>query len=157
FGVLMGFPLAISHVLGEDASGAFDRAILITVAAGAALWFLTRGRRRDLRPSDGFLLVALTWIVLPIFGAIPLYNYLPELSATMAFFEAVSVLTATGATVLYRIDDLPVSINLWRTFMHWIGGMGVIVLVVAILPLLGIGGRQLFKAEVPTPMKESSL
>ncbi len=157
FGVLMGFPLAVSHGLGEDASGAFDRAMLITVVAGAAVWYLTRGRRRDLRPSDGFLLVALTWIVLPIFGAIPLYNYLPELSATMAFFEAVSGLTATGATVLYSIDDLPVSINLWRTFMHWIGGMGVIVLVVAILPLLGIGGRQLFKAEVPTPMKESSL
>jgi trk system potassium uptake protein TrkH len=84
-------------------------------------------------------------------------GYLPELTVTDAYFEAVSGLTATGATVLSGLDDLPISINLWRTFMHWIGGMGVIVLVVAILPLLGIGGRQLFKAEVPTPMKETSL
>jgi trk system potassium uptake protein TrkH len=157
FGLMMAFPLGVSRWLGEDSASAFDRALIVTFAAGLVVWLLTRGRRRDLRPSDGFLLVALTWIVLPVFGAIPLYLHIPDLTPTKAFFEAVSGLTATGATVLYRIDDLPVSINLWRTFMHWIGGMGVIVLVVAILPLLGIGGRQLFKAEVPTPMKESSL
>ncbi|MFN3985883.1 MAG: TrkH family potassium uptake protein [Rhodocyclaceae bacterium] len=157
FGLLMGFPLAVSFYLDDGAMLAYDFAIVITFSAGLVLWLLTRGRKRDLRPSDGFLLVALTWIVTPIFGALPLLNHIDGLSFTGAYFEAVSGLTATGATVLTGLDDLPISINLWRTFMHWIGGMGVIVLVVAILPLLGIGGRQIFKAEVPTPMKESSL
>lgn len=157
FGLLMLFPLTVSWALGDGAAPAYDQAILITVAAGLALWLATRRRRRDLRVHDGFLLVAATWVILPVFGALPLISYLPELSPTDAYFEAVSGLTATGGTVLTGLDALPTSINLWRTFMHWIGGMGVIVLVVAILPLLGIGGRQLFKAEVPTPMKESSL
>ncbi|NMG50406.1 TrkH family potassium uptake protein [Azoarcus communis] len=157
FGLLMLFPLSVSIWLDDGATLAYDQAIVITLVAGAALWMGTRGRRRDLRVHDGFLLVASTWVVLPVFGALPLLSYLPDLSVVDAYFEAVSGLTATGATVLSGLDDLPTSINLWRTFMHWIGGMGVIVLVVAILPLLGIGGRQLFKAEVPTPMKESSL
>ncbi|HRQ56655.1 MAG TPA: potassium transporter TrkG [Azoarcus taiwanensis] len=157
FGLLMGFPIAISYYLGDGAHIAFDTALLVTFGSGLSLWLLTRGKRRDLRVPDGFLLVAASWIMLPLFGAIPLLSFIPDLTFTYAYFEAVSGLTATGATVLSGLDDLPVSINVWRTFMHWIGGMGVIVLVVAILPLLGIGGRQLFKAEVPTPMKESSL
>lgn len=157
FGLLMGVPLTVAHLHADGAAVAFDSALIATVVVGMAVWALTRCARRDLRPSDGFLLVVLTWLMLPVFGAVPLYLFMPEIGVTRAFFEAVSGLTATGASILYRVEDLPVSINLWRTFMHWIGGMGVIVLVVAILPLLGIGGRQLFKAEVPTPMKESSL
>lgn len=157
FGLLMAFPIAASYYIGDGAHVAFDAAMLTTFMLGLILWLLTRGKRRDLRVPDGFLLVAASWIVLPIFGALPLMGYLKELPFAHAYFEAVSGLTATGATVLSGLDALPVSINLWRTFMHWIGGMGVIVLVVAILPLLGIGGRQLFKAEVPTPMKEQSL
>ncbi|HRP23963.1 MAG TPA: potassium transporter TrkG [Thauera sp.] len=157
FGLLMGFPLTVSVVLDDGATLAYDQAIFVTVVAGLLLWLATRAKRRDLRVHDGFLLVASTWVVLPLFGALPLLAYIPELRFTDAYFEAVSGLTATGATVLTGLDDLPVSINLWRTFMHWIGGMGVIVLVVAILPLLGIGGRQLYKAEVPTPMKDASL
>lgn len=157
FGLLMVFPLVVSLYLNDGISVLFEGAIGVTATFGLLLWLATRGRRRDLRPRDGFLLVALSWVVMPVFGAIPLYLYLPELSLTRAYFEAVSGLTATGATTLSGLDALPISINLWRTFLHWVGGMGVIVLVVAILPLLGIGGRQLFKAEVPTPMKEASL
>ncbi|HRP95930.1 MAG TPA: potassium transporter TrkG [Rhodocyclaceae bacterium] len=157
FGLMTLFPLGVSLYLDDGAHAAFDHTALVTFSAGMLLWLATRGRRRDLRPSDGFLLVALTWIVMPVFGALPLLEHLPALTVPQAYFEAVSGLTATGATVLSGLDGLPVSINVWRTFLHWIGGMGVIVLVVAILPLLGIGGRQLFKAEVPTPMKESSL
>ncbi len=157
FGLLMGFPLGVSVWLDDGATLAYDKAVFATFVIGLILWALTRGGRRDLRVHDGFFLVAATWIVLPLFGALPLLAYIPGLHFTDAYFEAVSGLTATGATVLSGLDDLPISINLWRTFMHWIGGMGVIVLVVAILPLLGIGGRQLFKAEVPTPMKDSSL
>jgi len=157
FGLLMLFPLLVSEYLGDAAARSFDQAFLITFFSGLALFGLTYRYRRDLRVRDGFFLVATTWLILPVFGALPLSAQLPELGAIRAYFEAASGLTATGATVLTGIDDLPVSINLWRTFLHWIGGMGIIVLVVAILPLLGIGGRQLFKAESPTPMKESSL
>ncbi|MCL2160678.1 MAG: TrkH family potassium uptake protein [Betaproteobacteria bacterium] len=157
FGLLMLFPLLVSQYLEDSAARAFDLAFLVTFSSGVALFAMTYRYRRDLRVHDGFFLVATTWLVLPVFGALPLSAQLPSLGVIEAYFEAASGLTATGATVLTGIDDLPVSINLWRTFLHWIGGMGIIVLVVAILPLLGIGGRQLFKAEIPTPMKESSL
>ena len=157
FGLVMGFPLAVSFALDDGATAAYDLAILATFASGLLMWAGTRGAKRDLRVSDGFLLVAATWLLTPVFGALPLMLYLPELSFTDAYFEATSGLTTTGATVLTGLDALPVSINLWRCFMHWIGGMGVIVLMVAVLPLLGIGGRQIFRAETPGPMKESAL
>ena len=157
FGLLLLVPLGVSIHHGDGAVRAYDEALLATLACGAVLWLSTHRHRRDLRPRDAFLLVALTWLVLPLFGALPLYIQLPGLSFTDAYFEATSGLTATGATAITGLDHLPISINFWRTFMHWIGGMGVIVLVVAILPLLGIGGRSLFKAETPTPMKDSSL
>ncbi|MDI3513060.1 MAG: trk/ktr system potassium uptake protein [Rhodocyclaceae bacterium] len=157
FGLVMGFPLAVSFFLDDGATAAYDLAILATFATGLLAWAGTRGRRRDLQVSDGFLLVAATWLITPVFGALPLVFYLPGLSFTDAYFEAASGLTTTGATVLTGLDQLPVSINLWRCFMHWVGGMGVIVLMVAVLPLLGIGGRQIFRAETPGPMKESSL
>jgi trk system potassium uptake protein TrkH len=106
---------------------------------------------------DGFLLVALVWTVLPAFATLPLLSYVPGLSFTDAYFEATSGLTASGATVLAGLDALPPSINLWRGFMIWLGGMGVIVLAVAIMPLLGVGGSQLYKAETPGPMKDTKL
>lgn len=157
FGLVMGFPLAVSAWLDDGATHAYDFAILITFVSGLLVWLLTRRGRRDLRTRDGFLLVAGTWVVMPVFGCLPLLFYIPELSFTDAYFEAASGLTTTGATVLTGLDDLPISINLWRTFMHWVGGMGVIVLMVAVLPLLGIGGRQIFRAESPGPLKETSL
>jgi trk system potassium uptake protein TrkH len=107
---------------------------------------------------DGFLLVVLVWAGLPAFATVPLLVYFwPRLSFTDAYFEAVSSLTTTGATVLEGLDALPYSINLWRAELVWLGGMGLIVLAVAILPLLGVGGRQLFKAEAPGPMKDAKL
>lgn len=158
FGLTMLAPVGVSWYFDDGAQTAYDEAIVLTLAAGLLLWLGTRRRTRvELRVRDGFLLVALTWAVLPVFGAVPLFIQLPGLTFTDAYFEATSGLTATGSTLLAGLDHLPISINFWRTFMHWIGGMGVIVLAVAILPLLGIGGRQLFKAEVPGPMKEASL
>ena len=157
FGLVMAFPLTVSYFLNDGAVTAYDEALLMTFACGMLAWLTTRKQRRDLRVHDGFLLVAATWIVVPVFGAMPLMIYLPGLSFTDAYFEAASGLTTTGATVLTGLEYLPISINLWRTFMHWVGGMGVIVLMVAVLPLLGIGGRQVFKAETPGPMKESGL
>jgi trk system potassium uptake protein TrkH len=157
FGALMLVPIAVAWMTQDGALYAYDEAMLITVVVGALLALVNRRNREELRVRDGFLLVALTWTGLPVFGALPLYLYLPDLSWTDAYFEAASGLSTTGATVLAGLDAMPVSINLWRTFMHWIGGMGVLVLAVAILPLLGFGGRQLFKAEAPGPMKDTRL
>jgi trk system potassium uptake protein TrkH len=157
FGVTMALPLGVSRWLDDGASAGFDRAIAITAVAGAVTWLSTLRYRRELEIRDAFLLVAMVWAVLPGFAALPLHSAIDGLSATDAYFEAVSGITATGATVLSGLDHLPPSINVWRTQMHWMGGMGLIVLAVAILPLLGVGGRQLFKAETPGPMKESRL
>ncbi|HRH80719.1 MAG TPA: potassium transporter TrkG [Thiobacillaceae bacterium] len=157
FGLSMLAPLVLSWHLADSALLAYDEAVLITTGTGFLLWLATRGKRQELKSRDGILLVVLIWTLLPLFATFPLLIYLPDLSFTDAYFEAVSGLTATGATVLSGLDDLPGSINLWRTQLHWIGGMGVIVLVVAVLPMLGVGGRQMFKAEIPTPMKETKL
>ncbi|MGP1676077.1 MAG: TrkH family potassium uptake protein [Burkholderiales bacterium] len=157
FALCLLFPLAWSFFLADTAQAAYDEAIVLTATAGVLLWALTRRHRRELQPRDGFLLVALVWTVLPAFATLPLLFYLPHLSFTDAYFETVSGLTTTGATVLSGLDALPPSINIWRTFIQWIGGMGVIVLAVAILPLLGVGGSQIYKAETPGPMKDTKL
>lgn len=157
FGLTMLVPLGLSWWLRDGAELAYDDAFVAAIAAGGLVWGLTRRFKREAQPWDGFLLVALVWLVLPAMGAIPLWVYLPALSFTDAYFEAVSGLTATGATVLSGLDHLPDSINFWRHQLHWMGGLGVIVLAVAILPMLGIGGRQLLKAETPGPMKDTRL
>jgi len=157
FAATMLVPLALSLHLADGAEQAYDTAILATALAGGLSWVATRGRQRELQARDGFLLVTLAWTVLPAFGALPLLSYLPKLSFTEAYFEAMSGLTTTGATVLSGLDRLPPSINFWRCELQWLGGMGILVLVVAILPLLGVGGRQILKAETPGPMKDTKL
>ncbi len=156
FGLTMLLPVSVSWLLHDGAESAFDEAIALTLVTGVLLAIVTRKSKRDLRIRDGFLMVALVWTVLPIFAALPLMIGL-HLSFTDAYFEAVSGLTTTGATILTGLDDLPASINFWRTQLVWLGGMGLIVLAVAVLPLLGIGGRQMFKAETPGPMKDSKM
>jgi trk system potassium uptake protein TrkH len=161
FAATMLVPL-VAAFLGDDAAlRAYDIAILITGGSGLALWFCTRKYRRELQPRDGVLLVSLVWTILPAFATLPLIFYFQTtpapLSVTDAYFEAMSGLTTTGATVLAGLDHLPPSINLWRCLLVWIGGMGIIVLAVAILPLLGVGGSQIYKAETPGPMKDNKL
>ena len=157
FALLMLVPLAFAWGGRDGAQQAFIEATAITFGAGLAMSLATRRFRRELQPRDGFLLVGLTWLVLPAFGALPLLLALPELSVTDAYFEAMSGFTATGATVLTGLDALPLSVNVWRCFMQFVGGLGIIVLAVAILPLLGVGGSQLFKAEIAGPMKDQKL
>ncbi|MCB1948822.1 MAG: TrkH family potassium uptake protein [Burkholderiales bacterium] len=157
FGLTMVIPLGFALLIEDGAGWVFEESILMTLSSGMVLWFVTRQYKRELQTRDGFLLVVLVWSVLPAFAMLPFLFYLPELSLSKAYFEAVSGLTATGGTVLTDLDHLPLSINLWRGEIVWLGGMGLIVLAVAILPLLGVGGRQIFKAETPGPMKESKL
>ncbi|MEP7280759.1 MAG: potassium transporter TrkG [Rubrivivax sp.] len=157
FALLMGVPVAFAIVGGDDAERAFLISMGITLACGLAMSLATRRFRRELQPHDGFILVTLTWIVLPAFGALPLLLAVPGLSVTDAYFEATSGFTATGATVLHGLDLLPLSVNVWRCFMQFVGGLGIVVLAVAILPMLGVGGAQLFKTEMTGPMKDARL
>jgi trk system potassium uptake protein TrkH len=157
FAGCMLLPLAVSVGYVDAAQHAYFEAVPGTFACGAVMWAATRKRARELQARDGFLLVALVWTVLPAFAAWPLLRHLPGISFTDAYFEAVAGLTATGATVLSGLDALPPSINFWRCFLQWLAGMGVLVLAVAILPLLGVGGRQLLMAEFPGPMKDTKL
>ncbi len=157
FALLMLVPLGFAwydHDRGEDA---FITATLITFGAGVLMSLATRRFRRELQPRDGFLLVTLTWLVLPAFATLPLLLAIPSLSFTDAYFETMSGLTTTGATVLTGLEKLPLSVNVWRCFMVLVGGMGIIVLVVAILPLMGVGATQLFKSESAGPMKDQKL
>lgn len=154
FLVPLGWALSLDH---SDLNGIWATGMALTLVAGLSMMVLTRRHKRELQPRDGFLLVNLVWIVLPFFSALPLMLSVERLSFTDAYFEAMSALTATGATVLSGLDGLPVSVNVWRCFLQLIGGLGIMLLVVAVLPLLGLGGVQLYKAEVPGPMKEARL
>jgi trk system potassium uptake protein TrkH len=157
FSLLLLVPLGFALSEHDAAEEPFVVSTLVTFAAGVLMSVLTLRFRRELQPRDGFVLVGLTWLVLPVFGALPLWLAIPGLSFTDAYFEAMSAFTATGATALSGLDHLPTSVNVWRCFMQFVGGLGIIVLAVAILPLLGVGGAQLFKAETAGPMKDQKL
>jgi len=128
-----------------------------TMAIGLLMWLPTRSYKGELSIRHGYLLVVAMWVAMPAVATLPLLLTIEGLSFTDAYFETMSGLTTTGATVLVGLDYLPPAINIWRHELQWLGGMGIIVLAVAILPLLGVGGRQLFKAETPGPMKDTAL
>ncbi|MDD2963922.1 MAG: potassium transporter TrkG [Bacteroidales bacterium] len=128
---------------------------LVTSSAGFLLWFFNRGSARDtLGKREGYVIVSASWVIFSFFGALPFYLSLESISFTDAFFETMSGFTTTGATILGDVASLPLGLLYWRAFTHWLGGMGIIVLSLAILPLLGIGGMQLFVAEVPGVTKD---
>jgi len=157
FSITYLLPIATSLIYQDGQLIDFAVAAIASLVAGAAIWAATRSHRRELRSRDGFLLVTLAWVLMSALATVPLLIALPGLSFTDAFFETMSGLSTTGATVLVGLEHLPPSINLWRAALHWYGGMGIIVLVVAILPLLGVGGMQLYKAETPGPVKNEKL
>jgi trk system potassium uptake protein TrkH len=157
FAVTYLMPIASSLIYADGTTPEFLDALLVCLACGSGLVVFTRRFKRELRPRDGFLLVTLAWVLMAAIATVPLMLTIDGLSFTDAFFETMSGLTTTGATVLTGLDNLPPSVNLWRHELNWLGGMGIIVLAVAILPLLGVGGMQLYKAETPGPMKDSKL
>ncbi len=153
-------PLFVSWLYDDGTALVFIETLALTFMAGAVLWAIFRSNRSDLRIKDGFLVTFFFYVALGTFGAIPfiqLENENFDLSVADALFESFSGLTTTGATVITHIDTLPASILFYRQQLQWLGGMGIIVLAVAILPMLGIGGMQLYRAETPGPVKDSKL
>ncbi len=162
--VLAGFSLAFLVPLvwawqldGHELATVWAGGFLATAASGLVLDRTTSRHRRELQPKDGFLLVSLVWMVLPAYAAVPLMLTVPDIDWFVAYFEGMSALTATGATALTGLDALPISVNVWRCFLQYVGGLGIILLVVAVLPMLGLGGMQLYRAETPGPMKDAKL
>jgi trk system potassium uptake protein TrkH len=158
FSVTLLPPVLIDLLYQEGAAKAFFYSYLFLLAVGFLLFIPVKNKRADLRLRDGFVVVFLFWLVLGIAGALPFYLYEDlDISITDALFESISGLTTTGATVLVGLDELPHGILFYRQELQWLGGMGIIVLAVAIMPMLGIGGMQLYKAEAPGPVKDSKL
>jgi trk system potassium uptake protein TrkH len=157
FGVTYVVPLITALLTDDGTAPDFVIAAIISAGVGGVIAVLTKRHSRELKPRDGFLLVTVGWVLMAASATIPLMLVLPDLSFTDAFFETMSGITTTGSTVLTGIDSLPPSINVWRHALHWYGGLGIIVLAVAILPLLGVGGMQLYRAETPGPVKEEKL
>lgn len=158
FSLTMLPPILISVIFDDRTWLPFVEGFALTLFAGVLCWAPVHRSRKELRLRDGFLVVAAFWTVLGTFGAAPLYFAdALSLSVTDAVFESMSGLTTTGATVLTGLDDLPKSLLYYRQQLQWLGGMGIIVLAVAILPMLGVGGMQLYRAETPGPVKDTKL
>ena len=152
-------PPIVVGVIYQEASGfSFLYSFASLLVVGALIWLPARGYKAELRTRDGFLVVVLFWLVLGVAGAVPLFfGTNPHMSITDAVFESMSGLTTTGATVITDIDNLPKCLLFYRQQLQWLGGMGIIVLAVAILPMLGVGGMQLYRAETPGPIKDNKL
>jgi trk system potassium uptake protein len=151
-------PAVLAYLVADGAALAFLASFGLILGFGALLWLPVRGTRRELRTRDGFLIVVLFWTVLGTSGSLPfLLDQTIEMPVADAIFEAISGLTTTGSTVIVGIDHLPLSIRYYRQQLQWLGGMGIIVLAVAILPMLGVGGMQLYRAEMPGPIKDAKL
>ncbi len=158
FSVAMLPPIGISLLYGDGATAPFLFGFVLTLGVGFVIWLPVKSTRHELRLRDGFFVVVMFWTVLGMVGALPfMLSEQPHMSFTDAVFESLSGLTTTGATVITHIDDLPHAILFYRQQLQWLGGMGIIVLAVAILPMLGIGGMQLYRAETPGPMKDNKL
>src|SRR5579871_1236872 len=157
FGATYLLPLLCSLLNGDGLALFFIIGAASSTGTGLLMVAATARCRRELKPRDGFLLVTLVWVATSALATIPLLMALPGLTITRAVFETMSGLTSTGSTVLVGLDHLPPSINLWRHELQWVGGLGIIVMALAVLPLLGVGGLQLYKGETPGPVKDDKL
>ena len=158
FSLTMLPPIGIAFFYDNRGSGDFLVAFLVTLLIGFILWVPNRNFKKELRVREGFLIVVLFWATLGSVGAIPfIVSSSIEMNVASAFFESFSGLTTTGATVIEDLESLPKAILFYRQMLQWFGGMGIIVLAVAVLPMLGIGGMQLYRAEAPGPVKDSKM
>lgn len=158
FSLAMLPPIFVAWNFGDGGGLAFFSAFVVSLFLGLGLYLPRKDAKGELRTRDGFLVVILFWSVLSFMGALPLYlGEIPDFGFSDAIFESFSGLTTTGATVISGLDSLPHSILFYRQQLQWMGGMGIIVLAVAILPMLGIGGMQLYRAETPGPVKDAKL
>ena len=159
----MGIPALVSWVYGEPDVHGFIQSMALCILLGIPIWLITR-KNISLSSKDGFIIVTLAWLLLAFFGAMPFYLTGAIPNFTDAWFESMSGVTTTGSTIIGNpqtlpnlpngIESLTHGVLIWRSFLQWIGGMGIIVFTIAILPLLGVGGTQLFKAEVPGPVAD---
>ena len=158
FSGTMLIPAFVALIYGDGGGKAFMQAFMLSLTAGTLLWWPCHHHKQELRSRDGFLIVVAFWFVLGCLATLPLLLFdAPHLTVASAVFEAFSGLTTTGATVMTGLDNLPKAILFYRQFLQWLGGMGIIVLAIAIIPLLGIGGMQLYRAEMSGPMKEQKI
>src|SRR5690606_26846052 len=150
-GAFMLLPFIISIIYGENDSLGFLISAGINLLAGGFIIWLTRNASRDIGKREGFIIVSLVWVIFSVLGSLP-YIFTGAIpSYTDAFFETMSGFSTTGSSILNNIESLSHGILFWRSLTHWLGGMGIIVLSLAILPIFGIGGMQLYIAEVPGP------
>ncbi|WP_298444560.1 TrkH family potassium uptake protein [uncultured Ferrimonas sp.] len=158
FSITMLPPAIIAVIYNDGGGAAFMEAFGLSCFIGGLLWYPNRRAKAELRTREGFLIVVMFWTVLGSIGAIPfLLSASPDLSFSDAMFESFSALTTTGATVITGLDDLPKAILFYRHLLQWLGGMGIIVLAVAVLPMLGVGGMQLYRCETPGPVKDNKM
>ena len=149
------FPIVVSLVFNDNSLYLFLPTFIFVGALGLIGFFFTKGVQRDLSAKDGFVIIVMFWLVLSLAGSIPFY--LSGMSPIDSFFESMSGITTTGATVISNIETLPESLKFYRQLLQWMGGMGLVVLAIAVMPLLGIGGGQLFKTDIPGAMGEQRL
>lgn len=158
FSVSMIPPAIVSFVFKDGGGTAFVLSFFLALAIGMFFWYSFRGHKGELKAREGFIIVVAFWVVLGLVGALPfLLMDEPDMSFADSIFESFSGLTTTGATVMTGLDNLPKAVQYYRQQLQWLGGMGIIVLAVAILPILGVGGMQLYRAETPGPVKESKM
>ena len=155
FSISYIFPIIVSLIYKDGAINLFLSTLLIVGLIGIIGVFLTKGEDNNLSQKDGFVIIVLFWIVLSFAGSVPFY--LSGMTFIDSIFESTSGITTTGATVISNIDALPESLLFYRQLLQWMGGMGLIVLAIAVMPLLGIGGGQIYKTEVPGAMGEQRL
>lgn len=158
FSLTMLPPVFVAFIYQDGGGNDFLAAFFVTLFIGFVFWLPNRRHKAELKAREGFLIVVLFWATLGSVGAIPfLMSSSVDMNLATAFFESFSGLTTTGATTIAQLDDLPKSILFYRQMLQWFGGMGIIVLAVAVLPMLGIGGMQLYRAETPGPVKDSKM
>lgn len=148
-------PISISFLYSDSSLNTFLITFLLVLSVGFVFWFTSKNHKQELSSNDGFIIITLFWLVLAIAGSLPFY--LSGMSVVDSFFESMSGITTTGATVITNIDGLDKSLLMYRQLLQWMGGMGLIVLAIAVMPILGIGGGQIYKTEIPGAMSDQKL